>query len=62
MKKIYIIITLLMTGMIAEAQTSVWNGSRRLWTNGEGTEKRLPFSALNSIDIIFQIILKWVLD
>ena len=24
--------------------------------------KRLPFSALNSIDIIFQIILKWALD
>lgn len=38
MKKIYIIITFLLTGMIAEAQTSVWNGSRRLWTNGEGTE------------------------
>ena len=38
MKKIYIIIALLMTGIIAEAQTSVWNGSRRLWTNGEGTE------------------------
>ena len=27
-----------MTGMIAEAQTSVWNGNRRLWTRGEGTE------------------------
>ena len=38
MKKIYIIIALIMTGMVAEAQTSVWNGSRRLWTNGEGTE------------------------
>lgn len=38
MKKIYIIIALLMMGMIAEAQTSIWNGSRRLWTNGEGTE------------------------
>ena len=38
MKKIYIIIMLILTGMIAEAQTSVWNGSRRLWTNGEGTE------------------------
>lgn len=38
MKKLYIIIALLMVGMIAEAQTSVWNGSRRLWTNGEGTE------------------------
>lgn len=29
---------LLLTGMMAEAQTSVWNGSRRLWTSGEGTE------------------------
>ena len=38
MKKIYIIVMLLMAGMIAEAQTSVWNGKRRLWTNGEGTE------------------------
>ena len=38
MKKIYLIIMLLMTGMMAEAQTSVWNGSRRLWTSGEGTE------------------------
>ena len=42
MKKIYIIIVLLITGMMAEAQTSVWNGSRRLWTNGEGTENS-PF-------------------
>ena len=38
MKKIYLIVMLLMTGMMAEAQTSVWNGSRRLWTSGEGTE------------------------
>jgi hypothetical protein len=38
MKKLYIIIMLLLTGMMAEAQTSVWNGSRRLWTSGEGTE------------------------
>lgn len=38
MKKIYIIVMLLMGSMIVEAQTSVWNGSRRLWTNGEGTE------------------------
>ena len=38
MKKLYIIVMLLLTGMMAEAQTSVWNGSRRLWTSGEGTE------------------------
>ena len=38
MKKIYLIVMLLMTSMMAEAQTSVWNGSRRLWTSGEGTE------------------------
>ena len=42
MKKIYIIISLLMVGMIAEAQISVWNGNRRLWTRGEGTESN-PF-------------------
>lgn len=38
MKKIYIIVVLLLTGMMAEAQTSVWEGKRRLWTRGEGTE------------------------
>ena len=27
-----------MTGFMAEAQTSIWNGSRKLWTRGEGTE------------------------
>ena len=29
---------LVMTGIMAEAQTSIWNGSRKLWTRGEGTE------------------------
>ena len=29
---------LIMTGLTVEAQTSVWNGSRKLWTRGEGTE------------------------
>lgn len=29
---------LAMAGIMAEAQTSVWNGSRKLWTRGEGTE------------------------
>ena len=38
MKKIYIIVVLLLTGMMAEAQTSVWEGKRRLWSRGEGTE------------------------
>ena len=52
MKKIYIIIALLMTGMIAEAQTSVWNGSRRLWTNGEGTESS-PFLIESAENLAF---------
>ena len=38
MKKIYIIVILAMAGFMAEAQTSVWDGSRKLWTRGEGTE------------------------
>lgn len=38
MKKLYIIITLFMTGLTVEAQTSVWDGNRKLWTRGEGTE------------------------
>ena len=38
MKKLYIIMALVMTGIMAEAQTSVWNGTRKLWTRGEGTE------------------------
>lgn len=38
MKKLYIILLFLITGIMAEAQTSVWNGNRKLWTHGEGTE------------------------
>ena len=38
MKKLYIILMLVMTGIMAEAQTCVWDGSRKLWTRGEGTE------------------------
>ena len=34
MKKLYIIMMLVMTGFMAEAQTSIWNGSRKLWTRG----------------------------
>ena len=37
MKKLYIILMLIMTGLMTEAQTSVWNGSRKHWTRGEGT-------------------------
>ena len=37
MKKLYILMMLVMTGLMAEAQTSVWNGSKKLWTHGEGT-------------------------
>ena len=29
---------LVLSGIMAEAQTSVWGGSRKLWTRGEGTE------------------------
>jgi len=39
MKKIYIITLLLLTGVFAQAQTSVWDGSRQLWTRGTGTEE-----------------------
>ena len=42
MKKIYIMVMLLMMSIMVEAQTSVWNGSRRLWTRGEGT-KNAPY-------------------
>ena len=38
MEKVYIIVMLLLTGVMVEAQTSVWNGSRKLWTRGTGTE------------------------
>ena len=38
MKRLYILMMFLLTGIIAEAQTSVWDGSRKLWTRGEGTE------------------------
>ena len=38
MKKIYIVMMLVLTGMTAVAQTSVWDGNRALWTRGEGTE------------------------
>ena len=38
MKKIYILIMFALTGIMAEAQTSVWDGGRKLWTRGEGTE------------------------
>ncbi|MBO7616541.1 MAG: T9SS type A sorting domain-containing protein [Bacteroidales bacterium] len=38
MKKVYILMTLLFAGVMAEAQSSVWDGSRKLWTHGEGTE------------------------
>ena len=31
MKKIYIIVMFVLSGIMAEAQTSVWDGSRKLW-------------------------------
>ena len=38
MKRLYIMMMLLLTGVIVEAQTSVWDGSRAVWTRGNGTE------------------------
>ncbi|MBR7022437.1 MAG: peptidase A26, partial [Bacteroidales bacterium] len=38
MKRMYIIMMLLLVGIMVEAQTSVWDGSRKLWTRGSGTE------------------------
>ena len=38
MKKITIIMLLVLTGMMAMAQTSVWNGKKTIWTHGAGTE------------------------
>ncbi len=38
MKKLYILMMLLLAGIMVEAQTSVWDGSRKLWTRGSGTE------------------------
>ena len=52
MKKIYIIIVLLLTGMMAEAQTSVWEGKRSLWTRGEGTESN-PFLIESADNLAF---------
>ena len=42
MKKLYIIMLLVLTGTMAMAQTSVWDGKRAIWTRGEGTEEN-PF-------------------
>lgn len=39
MKKITIIIMLVLTGVFAQAQTSVWDGSRKMWTRGAGTQE-----------------------
>ena len=38
MKKIYIIMALILMGMTAMAQTSVWDGKKAIWTQGSGTE------------------------
>lgn len=42
MKKLYIVMMLVLTGTMAVAQTSVWNGGRTVWTQGNGTEAN-PF-------------------
>ena len=52
MKKLYIILILAMTGVMAEAQTSVWNGSRKLWTHGEGTESN-PYQIESAENLAF---------
>ena len=38
MKKLYLLMMLVLAGIVAEAQTSVWDGSRKLWTRGTGTQ------------------------
>ena len=38
MKKIYMMMMLVLAGMMAMAQTSVWNGGRTIWSRGTGTE------------------------
>ena len=38
MKKLYIFMLLVMAGIMSNAQTSIWDGNRKLWTQGEGTE------------------------
>ena len=38
MKRFYILMMLLLAGIMAKAQPSVWDGSRELWTRGSGTE------------------------
>jgi len=52
MKKLYIILMLAMTGIMAEAQTSVWDGSRKLWTRGEGTESN-PYQIESAENLAF---------
>ena len=52
MKKLYIIALFLMTGIMAEAQTSVWDGSRKLWTQGEGTESN-PYRIESAENLAF---------
>ena len=37
MKRLYFMMMLLLTGIMVEAQTSVWDGSRAVWTRGNGT-------------------------
>ena len=38
MKRIIIVLFLIIANAYAMAQTSVWNGGKKLWTNGSGTE------------------------
>ena len=52
MKKLYIILMLAITGIMAEAQTSVWDGSRKLWTRGEGTESN-PYQIESAENLAF---------
>ena len=41
-----------MTSLMAEAQTSVWNGSRKLWTRGEGIESN-PYQIESAENLAF---------
>lgn len=51
MKKIFIIILLLVSAF-AQAQTSVWDGSRQIWTQGTGTQED-PFLIESAANLAF---------
>ena len=52
MKKLYIFMLLVMAGIMSNAQTSIWDGNRKLWTQGEGTENS-PYLIESSENLAF---------